>query len=64
MADPRSRPFVQNACAALAYLRGQRISVSVARQSMFGTWWWVSGYGRPFNAAGLVDLAIAKGWQP
>jgi len=36
----------------------------VARQSMFGTWWWVSGYGRPFNAAGLVDLAIAKGWQP
>lgn len=52
----------QNASAAIAWLRGQRISVSVASTGVFGSRWFVATYPGAIDAAGVVEIARAKGW--
>ncbi|WP_448660331.1 hypothetical protein ACPVPU_07415 [Sphingomonas sp. CJ99] len=53
---------IEQASAALDWLRGQRISVSVASHSWQGTRYYVSGYPNTFGAADLVELAQSKGF--
>jgi hypothetical protein len=47
---------------ALAFLRANGVSVSVAESSVFGTRWWVSGHGEALDSNGLVAAARAKGF--
>ncbi|MDF7777338.1 hypothetical protein P1X14_18920 [Sphingomonas sp. AOB5] len=51
-----------NTSGALDFLRGKRISVSVADTGAHGSTWYVSGYPNPFDGAGIVRLAKAKGF--
>jgi hypothetical protein len=48
--------------AALAYLRQNGVSVSVAESSIHGTRWWVSGHFDPLDTAALIELARTKGF--
>ncbi|MHA3840426.1 hypothetical protein ACX0GZ_04305 [Sphingomonas aestuarii] len=67
--EPKPRNVVklatplQGSAAALAFLRANGVSVSVAESSNHGTTrWWVSGHFDPLDAAALIELARAKGF--
>ncbi len=53
---------LQGSAAALAYLRQNGVSVSVAESSIHGTRWWVSGHLNPLDTAALIEVARAKGF--
>ena len=52
----------QKCSAAIAFLRNQRISVSVASTGVFGTRWFVATYPGALDADRIVHLAEAKGF--
>lgn len=53
---------LQGSAAALAYLRQNGVSVSVAESSIHGTRWWVSGHFDTLDTAALIELARTKGF--
>ena len=57
------RSPIEQASIAIAWLREQRISVSVAATGIHGTRWNIANEGRTFGAADVVAFAVSRGWS-